>query len=332
MAINSAFCPQCGTAVTPTNSTVDVETPQDKKRPPEAELAVALEKLDRDELTDEDWTDLGIEDNESSGRRRSVWNHPVAVGLIVIALIVVSGVVAVAIKDHHDLTAANSSTAQTTTNPSGLVSTNLPLSSCNTTYGISGTKPAHLPNYVREMTPRGDIGKLKVFADAQGIMELVGPSQWGCDASIGADGTSTLLIGPVNSNNYSGKLTPSSTVEQISGSQTSACVSCGLGQACPLFAVAAQQYQSDFQQACPTSAPASESITQLTVNVVEFTDPPGVHGDASPSGGAYSSRGAMTFSSGQIVTSWMETCVLPSSQQSLCSASVHDFVSSYGSK
>jgi hypothetical protein len=333
MATNSVFCPQCGAAVEETNQTDVAEMPQDKERPSETELAVALEKLDRDELTDEEWSDLGIEDDDSSRRRRSVWNHPLVVGLIAILLIPAgAGAVAMAIKGHHDATPTNSSTTQTTTNPSGLVAVSLPLFSCDTTYGIAGTKAARLPNYVREMIPRGNSGKLAVFADAQGIMELVGPSQWGCDASIGADGTSTLFISPIGSTNHNGALASSSTSEQISGSQTSACVSCGLGQACPLFAVAAQQYQTDYQQGCPSSAPASESITQLTANVVEFTDPPGVHGDGNPSGGAYAARGAMTFSSGQIVTSWMETCVLPANQQSLCSASVHDFVSVYGSK
>lgn len=317
MAINSAFCPQCGATAAPTNSSVVVETPQDNKGPSESELAVSLEKS---------------EDEKSIGRRRSAWNHPVAIGLIVIALILASGAVAVAINDHHDPTVTSSSTSQTTIRPSGLVSANLPLSSCTTTYGIPGTKPARLPNYIREMIPRGDVGKLKVFADAQGVMELVGPRQWGCDASIGADGSSSLFIGPIGTNNYSGKLASSSTVEQISGSQTSACVSCGLDQACPLFAAAAQENQSDYQQGCLTSAPASESITQLTKSVVEFTDPPGVHGDANPSGGAYAARGAMTFSSGQLVTSWMETCLLPPSEQSLCSASLDDFVSAYGSK
>jgi hypothetical protein len=317
MAINSAFCSQCGATAAPTISSVVVETPQDKKGPSESELAVSLEKS---------------EDDRSIGRRRSAWNHPVAVGLIVIALIVMSGAVAVAISDHHDATVTNISTAQTTIRPSALVSANLPLSSCTTTYGISGTKPAHLPNYVTEMIPRGDAGKLKVFADGQGIMELVGPSQWGCDASIGADGSSTLYIAPIGSNNFTGKLASGSTVEQISGSQTSACVSCGLDQACPLFAAAAQENRSDYQQGCLTSAPASESVTQLTKSVVEFTDPPGVHGDADPSGGAYAAHGAMTFSSGQLVTSWMETCLLPPSQRSLCSASLDDFVSAYGSK
>jgi hypothetical protein len=317
MAINSAFCPQCGATAAPTNSSVGVETPQDNKGPSKSELAVSLEKS---------------EDDKSNGRGHSVWKHPVAIGLIVIALILASGAVAVAINDHHDPTVTSSSTTQTTTNASGLVSANLPVSSCTTTYGISGTKPAVLPNYIRETIPRRDAGKLKVFADGQGIMELVGPSQWGCDASIGADGSSSLFIGPIGTNNYSGKLASSSTVEQISGSQTSACVSCGLDQACPLFAAAAQENQSDYQQGCLTSAPASESITQLTKSVVEFTDPPGVHGDANPSGGAYAARGAMTFSSGQLVTSWMETCLLPPREQSLCSASLDDFVSAYGSK
>lgn len=332
MAINSVFCPQCGASVTTANSSVDVGTPQDKTATSESELVVVSEKSDRDELTNKASSELGSEDERSNGTRRSVWSHPVAIGLIVIALILASGGVVIAIKDHHDDTVTNISTTQTTIHESGLVSANLPLSSCTTTYGISGTKPARLPNYVTEMIPRGDAGKLKVFADAQGIMELVGPSQWGCDASIGADGTSTLFIGPVNTDNYSGKLASSSTVEQISGSQTSASPVQAAEQACALFNGAESVL---YPSTCTATSPSSEVVTDLNRHVAEFIDPPGVYGNGNPSGGAYPARGAITYYSQTAPESggsYMETCILPFNQQSLCSASVYDFVSNYGSK
>ncbi|MBW4030665.1 MAG: hypothetical protein HIU57_08360, partial [Acidobacteria bacterium] len=80
----------------------------------------------------------------------------------------------------------------------GLVSAMLPLHSCNTSYGISGVKPAKLPKDVRMLAPHSNAGKLAVFTDGLGIVRLIAPAKWHCSASVGADGSSSLTIVPPN--------------------------------------------------------------------------------------------------------------------------------------
>ena len=66
----------------------------------------------------------------------------------------------------------------------------------------------------------------------------------------------------------------------VVGSQSSACVGCTEGQACPLFASAAADYQTNYQQTC--TRPPGESVTPINADIVSFLDPPGVAGDEPP--------------------------------------------------
>jgi hypothetical protein len=305
--------------------------------PTEIELATALEKLDRDELTDEEWDELTNADKtDPNGRRRSTAGRALVIGLVAVVLIVAAGVVASTIKNRNNTSGPAHALTPSTSKSSGLVSESLPLYICHTTYGIAGTKAANLPANVNEMVPLGTVGKLVVYTDAQGVMKLLGPTGWGCTAGIGADGSSVVTIAPTNSSiwnitNYSGTLSADSTVEEINGMQNGACNGCGLTQACPVFTTAWYKYHNSGSD-CPTTAPSSEITDQLTKNVIGFSDPPGVHGDANPSGGAYTARGVMTYFANQFNSSWMETCVMPNSEQSLCSATLSNFALNYGSK
>ena len=306
-------------------------------RPTEIELTTALEKLDRDELTDEEWGELtSADETESSGRRRSTVARALVIGLIVVVLIVAAGVVVSTIKNRNNGSAPANASTPSTSQSSGLISESLPLYICHTTYGISGTKAASLPANFNEMVPPGTVGKLVIYTDAQGVMKLLGPPGWGCTAGIGADGSSVVTIAPMNSSiwnttDYSGTLSADSTVEEINGIQNGACNGCGLTQACPVFTTAWYKYHNS-GSACPTTAPSSEITDQLTKNVIGFSDPPGVHGDANPSGGAYTARGVMTYFANQFISSSMETCVMPNNEQSLCSATLSNFALNYGSK
>jgi len=217
------------------------------------------------------------------------------------------------------------------------VSVRLPVHVCRTTYGISGEAAAKLPKHLREIVPRSSSFHLVVYTDGGGVMKLLGPRGWDCTAGIGADGSSSVEIAPVTSSIWSythlnGTLTSHSHAEVIYGQQNGGCVGCGTYQACRLFAGAAQQLESPSSCAPP---PLSEVDNQLSKNDVEFTDPPGVHGDGYPSGGAYVARGVMTYfykHGYNGVSSWMETCVLPNVDRSLCTTILGIFVSSYGKK
>ena len=130
----------------------------------------------------------------------------------------------------------------------------------------------------------------------------------------------------------SNSLPNGSQLEAIVGTQNGGCQGCADSQACPFFATAAQ---NDPGNCTNTSPPAEEQVTQLASNIVAFQDPPNFAGNANPSGGEYPANAVMTYtqdptgSSGNFWSSWLETCTLPYSQQTLCMAVLNDFASRY---
>jgi hypothetical protein len=170
--------------------------------------------------------------------------------------------------------------------------------------------------------------QLAVYTDNQGIMELLAPANWDCQATVGADGSSTIEIYPPSQGAVTNHvLNSESTNEEITGEQTSASQFAAAEQACQLFVAAFQALNGD---TCTALSPPQEEATDDTPNIIEFTDPPGVAGDANPSGGAYTASGVMTYYPSNNNGSWTETCVLSQSQSSLCTAIIASFIASYG--
>lgn len=176
-----------------------------------------------------------------------------------------------------------------------------------------------------------------MYTDDQGGMRLLGPQGWSCSAMYGADGSGGVVVYPpgesVPSDWGAGwKLPADSSVQAIIGSQTSACVGCAEGQACPLFGTAARDFQANFQRPCPASRPAAEAATRLSSGVMAFADPAGVAGDGIPSGGRYPANGVMTYYSGNQDGSWVETCTLPAASKDVCTTTLNYFLTSYGGR
>lgn len=193
---------------------------------------------------------------------------------------------------------------------------------------------APLPTSEEVSIPATLASELAVYSDTHGLMMLLGPKDWSCEAEYGEDGSGGVVIYPSGESvpqswGAGWQLPASSTTEAIIGSQTSACQGCGAGQACRLFATAASDFQSDIGQPCPIR-PASESVQPIGAGVVGFLDPPDVTGDGDPSGGLYPANGVMTYYSPNVDGSWVETCTLPGSQHALCTAALNAFVASYG--
>jgi pimeloyl-ACP methyl ester carboxylesterase len=204
-----------------------------------------------------------------------------------------------------------------------LVTATVPVVSCPTSLGLP--HPAvSLPQSRPVAVPQALAGGLALYADTQGIMELLGPKGWRCSAFYGVDGSGGITINPPGAG-------PSSPV-LIVGSETSACVGCTLTQACPLFANAAEAYRTGFDQPCPSQPPAAETVMPIATGIVTFEDPPGVKGDGHPSGGQYPADGVMTYHPSAQDGSWQETCTLPASEKDLCTAVLNTFVSGYGQR
>ena len=215
-----------------------------------------------------------------------------------------------------------------------LVSVQLPLNVCKTSVGVSTDTPANLPAKIQVDIAKTSSTGLAFYSDNEGLIEVLAPTGWTCTADIGADGSSSVMVSPAGQSVVSnGLLTPGSAIEEINASQTSACVGCRETFACPLFVSAANDYRSEFQQPCPFRRPNLEVVTKNSAHIVEFKDPPGVHGDANPSGGAYPARGVMTYYNDlSSAGSWTETCVLPPTDASLCGSIIANFDSKYGQR
>ena len=203
-----------------------------------------------------------------------------------------------------------------------LVTASLPVVSCPTSLGIPRPAVA-LPRSRPVAVPQALAADLSVYADNQGVMELLGPKGWSCTAAIGADGSGGVTVYPTGAG-------PSSPVA-IVGSETSACVGCTLAQACPLFSSAVKALRSDLGQACPAH-PAAETVASIAAGIVSFEDPPGVKGDGRPSGGQYPANGVMTYHPSSQDGSWQETCTLPANEKDICTAVLNTFVSWYGQR
>lgn len=232
------------------------------------------------------------------------------------------------------VSSANISNATRSSHPGTLTmssSTTLALHVCHTEHGIAGIAPKHFSPTVKVRLSTTHPRNLAAYVDDQGIMMLVAPARWTCRALIGADGSSSVEISPAGQTSVNtSTLAPASTTQRISGFQTSACVVCGEAQACPLFENAAHDYRSTMRADCPTRAPSGESRRRISSTVVDFTDPPGVHGDGVPSGGRYPAVGAMTYVANDREPSWLETCVAPPALRSACSTSLVAFIAMYG--
>lgn len=180
---------------------------------------------------------------------------------------------------------------------------------------------------------------MSLYTNDQGRMTLLGPVGWQCQATYGADGSGGVAMYPSGATPPAGQPFTASSAEEIVGSETSACASCTLGRACPLFSSAAAAYATDGYppSGCRTRPPA-ETVDQLGAGVVAFEDPPGVAGDGVPSGGPFPANGVMTFypgshpGTGSPTGSWLDTCTLPTSSKQLCTAALNLFVADYGSK
>ena len=101
------------------------------------------------------------------------------------------------------------------------------------------------------------------------------------------------------------------------------------GQACPLFATAAADYERDYQTTCE-APPSSESVDSLSAGVVAFLVPAGTMGTGVSTASDYPTNAVMTYYSDNDNGSWTDYCTLPASQQAICTVALNRFIDWYG--
>lgn len=204
----------------------------------------------------------------------------------------------------------------------------LPVVSCPTVYGAGSSPHPFLP---RQLPTFASAGGVRFYSN--GLLTVLGPAGWTCDALVAADGGQRLDVYPPGRANLSTEeVAPGTPVVELDGDYT------GHGPGalliCPLFPKSPAATFLTGGLPCPTP-PAGQLHTQLTADVVTFRDPPGVRGTAAGSGGQLSSSGAAVYP--QVgakeppggVDVELLSCTLPKDLSGLCDQIEADFFVRY---
>ena len=230
---------------------------------------------------------------------------------------------------------STSAPASTTTVPSASTTVvHVPVEPC-ATEAANGRSAVSLPLTVAATVPStlaGQVSSFAAFSDNQGIMQVIAPRAWTCRALVAGDGSAGMMVVPTGT---SIPTDPHQLPAQgIVASETSACVSCTLGQACPLFPAALTALH-EYDPSLPCAAPSARvTVTRVSATEVRFAAPAGVPAlstgtGATSGGGPYPVHGVMTWSSARARGAWTSTCTLPASASSVCEASLTAFAAAY---
>jgi hypothetical protein len=147
--------------------------------------------------------------------------------------------------------------------------------------------------------PTGLAGKVTLYSDkGRSIRPVIGPAGWGCSVLVAADGSQVVSVFPPGQSAQGPMLVEASSVP--------ACVGCMYDAVCPLIPYADRIFGTGYG-GCPAGRVPGEVVTWLAgprayathgLDVVGFTDPPGVHGYGAASGGAYPATGVLLFTWG----------------------------------
>ncbi len=200
----------------------------------------------------------------------------------------------------------------------------LPVITCTTSYGAGSPPRPFVPH---ELPTTSSIHGLSFYSN--GRITVMGPTGWACSALVAADGGQKLDVYPPGKPDYSTQPAPKGAelveVEvDYTGHVPGVALVCGLF---PNSAGASVAKESSYR----CQKPASEKSTQLTPDVVAFTDAPGVKGSGTGSGGSLSSLGAavypqLSFGSTDSVNVSLLSCTLPTKDASLCRAIEGDYL------
>lgn len=200
----------------------------------------------------------------------------------------------------------------------------LPVISCTTSYG-AGSPPS--PFVPHELPTTSSIHGLSFYSN--GRITVLGPTGWACGALVAADGGQRLDVYPPGQPDYSTQLAPKGAeLVEVQVDYTGHVP--GVALVCDLFPDSAGVSVAK-ESGYPCQKPASEKSTQLTPDVVVFTDAPGVKGSGTASGGSLTSMGAavypqLSFGSTASVNVSLLSCTLPKTDASLCRAIEGDYL------
>jgi hypothetical protein len=202
----------------------------------------------------------------------------------------------------------------------------VPLVKCPTGDGV-GRAPVVLPPTLAVAISPGAGSRLSFYGDDEGLLHIIGPRGWACQAGVGVDGDVIVNVFPRGE--IKGQDVLPASAEAVSGSLEFNCHGCALDEACPLFPAAKRLDGTDDQGGC-SPRPGREVVYRVSPTIVAFLDPPWVKGDGYPSGGPYPANGVMSYLSDEdSAHTYWETCTLPTADHGLCTVALNEFLSLY---
>jgi hypothetical protein len=201
--------------------------------------------------------------------------------------------------------------------PGALANVGVAVRPCPTTYAIPGGKqkpPTHATLALTASAAR----KLVAWAGG-GTPIVLAPHGFACKALVGADGGVHVQLAPPGA----ARNGPAVDVE-VEG----ACIGCITAMACGLFPAAEQA----MGYPCTTKLPKRERVARLLPTVRAFSDPPGVKGSGSPSGGRLQAIGAVVFVPDRSAFGARVTCTLEQADAGSCQAIIADFLTRVGTR
>jgi len=200
---------------------------------------------------------------------------------------------------------------------------------CPTSYGLTQHPLPEYPATLQAALPARTARQVAYYTNSTRSVEpILAPAGWACSASIGADGSTSITVFPRGSSVTSS--------QQVTAHDDSACQGCIYFSACPLV----PHVSADLHETYPgcTMHPARETVTFLSgspavttagSDIIAYTDPPGVKGDGTASGGPNYARGILLFSWGAVPgqgdRASAMTCTLPATRLRLCQAALTSF-------
>ena len=127
--------------------------------------------------------------------------------------------------------------------------------------------------------------QVSLYRDEVGYQSVLGPRNWKCFASYGADGNGGVTIyNPHHlSPNTGAAILQNKRVEAINVNWAPACVSCVASQVCPFFPTSRVTFQALGYDVSPSMCqiPRGEIVTRVSSNLVSLDDPAGIRGTAN---------------------------------------------------
>lgn len=185
----------------------------------------------------------------------------------------------------------------------------LPSKSCETSEAFEGSSSSLEPKPTKLPASAG-ARQLAAYGNSAGST-LIGPKDWECQSTIGADGSESIAVTPVPVESAFEE----HTEEAVTLIGIPACATCMAERLCALFPDAPPVAAYSPRLPCDEKPPR-ESVEVIGDYAANFEDPPHVAGQGVPSGGRNAAIGTVAYEPSTGVV--QVTCTLAPPQEDLC--------------